>query len=238
MFENCYQSILFWVGLPLSEYVPSERSSEGTVRLKTAALCGYSSDDPLLMAYVLSRSGLSPETQQWTTCTHVSLSRMYEYLCSAINHVMMFGLRWEPGEHGVLVSGLLDESTFRQREWWRQRLWGQLDMAVGDSWEGSLEVQWRENKEGAELRGCIGKTVSPPVVYWFSEKAYCSFAELKFQEVIRSWFLVKGEEQTRAWKIRIRPSETWRFHMETRSSGVNGLPKSSQTAERSNVSEP
>lgn len=144
MFENCYQSILFWVGLPLSEYVPSERSSEGTVRLKMAALCGYSSDDPLLMAYVLSCSGLSPETQQWTTCTHVSLSRMYEYLCSAINHVMMFGLRWEPGEHGVLVSGLLDESTFRQREWWRQKLWGQLDMAVGDSWEGSLEIQWRE----------------------------------------------------------------------------------------------
>lgn len=144
MFENCYQSILFWVGLPLSEYVPRERSSEGTVRLKTAALCGYSSDDPLLMAYVLSRSGLSPETQQWTTCTHVSLSWMYEYLCSAINHVMMFGLRWEPGEHGVLVSGLLDESTFRQQEWWRQKLWGQLDMAVGDSWEGSLEIQWRE----------------------------------------------------------------------------------------------
>lgn len=144
MFENCYQSVLFWVGLPLSGYVPCEQGSEGTVRLKTAAPYGCASDDPVFMAYALSRSGLSPGTQQWTTCTHVSLSRMYDDLCSAIHHVMVFGLRREPGEHGVLVSGLWDERTFRQREWWRQRLWGQLNMAVGDSWEGSLEVKWRE----------------------------------------------------------------------------------------------
>lgn len=145
MFENCYQSILFWVGLPLSEDVLSEQWAKlPRVGETKGALCRYSSDDPLLMVYVLSHSGLSPGIQQWTTCTHVSLSRMYEYLCRAINHVMVFGPRWEPGEHGVFVSGWLDESTFRQWGWWRQRLWGQLDMAVGDSWEGSLEVKWRE----------------------------------------------------------------------------------------------
>lgn len=46
------------------------------------------------------------------------------------------------------------------------------DKSFEASWTWQLETlekaHWRyngESKEGAELRGCIGKTVSPPVVY-------------------------------------------------------------------------
>lgn len=85
------------------------------------------------------------------TCTYISVSRIYEHLCSEISNVRIriFGLRWESGEQDKLVSELLYESTSRQREWGKN--WG-YEALVKEHWR----KKWRG--EGDKLRGCISKT--------------------------------------------------------------------------------